>query len=408
MILKPIAGITTEGFSYDLPEERIALFPAEVRDDSRLLIRHRDGRLEQDRFRNIVSYLPADTEVFRNNSKVIPARLIFTSPSGLRIELFCLQPVEPTDYDLSLSASGSCTWECMVGNLKRFKEDAVFMDIPVKGSVVRLHAEKLLRKDNVATIRFSWDQDAVSFGTLLAAAGRTPLPPYIRREVVEQDREWYQTIYSRLDGSVAAPTAGLHFTQPVLKQLDRKGIRCHDLTLHVGAGTFQPIKTKDVLEHNMHAEFFVLDEKLIQVLATQKKKVTCVGTTSVRALESIYWLGVKLIQSGIQNHSRLEISQWEPYRLPQLYTMQQSFETLGDWMAHQDEKSLLVPTQLMIVPGYEFRVTDTLVTNFHQPRSTLLLLIAAFIGDNWKEVYQHALENGFRFLSYGDSSLLFS
>ena len=407
MFLKPFADITPEQFSYELPEEKIALFPAEVRDDSRLLIRMPDGKLEQDHFRNIASYLPADSKVFRNNSRVIPARLIFTGQSGSRIELFILKPVEPSDYALSLSSSESCIWECMVGNQKRFKADTLFMDIPVQGNRVHLSAERLHRKDNVTRIRFSWDHDALSFGTILAAAGRTPLPPYIRRELVEQDRERYQTIYSRFDGSVAAPTAGLHFTRPVLEQLSLKGIPCHDLTLHVGAGTFQPIKTSHILEHEMHAEFFALDEELLQILANLKKKGTCVGTTSVRTLESVYWLGVKLIQSGKQNHNILEIDQWEPYQLPQQYTLQQSFETLGDWIAKQDKKSFLVSTRLMIVPGYEFRVTDTLITNFHQPRSTLLLLIAAFIGDDWKAVYQYALENNFRFLSYGDSSLLF-
>jgi S-adenosylmethionine:tRNA ribosyltransferase-isomerase len=407
MFLISFADIEPERYSYVLPEERIALFPAKTRDDSRLLIRNSNGRLEQDHFRNIASYLPASSEVFRNNSKVIPARLIFTSQSGSRIELFCLKPVEPSDYALSLSVPRSCIWECMVGNLKRFKADTLFMDVPFKDTRVRLMAEKLQRKDNVATIRFSWDHDSVSFGALLAEAGSTPLPPYIRRAVVHQDRERYQTIYSRFDGSVAAPTAGLHFTQPVLEQFSLKGIRCHDLTLHVGAGTFQPIKTSHVLEHQMHEECFVLDEELLRILATLKKKVTCVGTTSVRTLESIYWLGVKLIHLGKNSNTRMEIGQWESYQLPQHYTFQQSFETLVDWMDKQDKKSLLVSTRLMIIPGYDFRVTDTLITNFHQPRSTLLLLIAAFIGDNWKDVYQYALENGFRFLSYGDSSLLF-
>lgn len=407
MILEPFADIAPEHFNYDLPEERIALFPADIRDNSRLLIRKPDGKLHQDLFRNVAGYLPAGTHIFMNNSKVIPARLVFTGNSGSRIELLCLRPLEPSGYALSLSSGKTCIWECMVGNLKRFRAGPLLMHIVVNNVNICLRAEKLWHHENIAGIRFSWDPAAVSFGVVLSGAGKTPLPPYIKREAVEKDRERYQTVYSKHDGSVAAPTAGFHFTASVFEQLRQKGITWHDLTLHVGAGTFQPVKSGRITEHEMHAEIFYLDRELMRNLIKLDSKVTCVGTTSVRTLESIYWLGVKILHSGDVPGCRLQIGQWEPYGLPRQYSIQESFKALWEWLVKQDELTFAASTQLMIVPGYDFRVTDALITNFHQPRSTLLLLIAAFIGESWKEVYQYALENGFRFLSYGDSSLLF-
>lgn len=407
MTLEPFADITTEQYTYDLPEERIALFPADNRDDSRLLIRKKDGTLGQDSFRNLSRHLRPGSSIFMNNSKVIPARLLFTKDTGSRIEVFCLNPTEPSDYARSLSATSTCVWECMVGNMKRFNKGSLLMFPEINGTRVILRAEKLSQNGNIAEVRFSWEPDTINFAAILSEIGKTPLPPYIKREAMELDRERYQTVYSKHNGSVAAPTAGLHFTASVFEQLRRKKITSHELTLHVGAGTFQPIKSSRVLDHEMHAEVFTVRRDLIRILADADSRVTCVGTTSVRTLESLYWLGVKIIQTGGPADGNLQIEQWEPYYLPQKYSMKQSFEAFGEWMEQRREKELAGSTRLMIVPGYEFRAVDTLITNFHQPRSTLLLLIAAFIGESWKDTYHYALQNGFRFLSYGDSSLLF-
>lgn len=407
MPLKPIGVVSPRQYSYNLPDERIALFPSEKRDNSRLLIRRKDGSLDQDVFKNLARHLPGGSHVYFNNSKVIPARLVFTKDTGSRIELFCLNPVEPYDYALSLSAEQSSTWECMVGNMKRFRSSSLVMKIQVSGDTIMLKAEKISQKGNIAVIRFSWDNNALSFADILSKAGKTPLPPYIKREVTEPDRHWYQTVYSKYDGSVAAPTAGLHFTRYVLDQLSYKGIKCHELTLHIGAGTFQPMKSKLIRDHIMHAEWFRVTADLVHMLAETDTRVTCVGTTTVRTLESLYWLGVKIIQSGGILPHGLHIEQWEVYDLPREYSLKQSFEAFREWISKQNVNEFVASTKLMIVPGYEFKVTDTLITNFHLPQSTLLLLIAAFIGESWKDVYQFALDHEFRFLSYGDSSLLF-
>ncbi|MBN1791873.1 MAG: S-adenosylmethionine:tRNA ribosyltransferase-isomerase [Bacteroidales bacterium] len=404
--MKPIADISPHQFSYDLPDDRIALFPDEYRDNSRILIRNGDGSLQQDTFRNLASYLPGDSHVFLNNSKVIPARLVFTKETGSRVELFCLRPINPADYVLSLSATEYCTWECMVGNLKRFTGSSLEMNVNMDEGTVVLRADKVSLAGNIAIIRFSWDK-AIRFGAILYSAGQTPLPPYIKRETTELDRQRYQTVYSKYDGSVAAPTAGLHFTEYILDQLQQKNIHCHELTLHIGAGTFQPMKSEKIRDHKMHAETFRITADLIHTLAGMEARVICVGTTSVRALESLYWLGVKIIQSGGRITGGLQLDQWEVYDLPRSYSMKEAFGAFREWIDEQDAKELFASTKIMIVPGYEFRVTDTLITNFHQPQSTLLLLIAAFIGDSWRDVYRYALDQDFRFLSYGDSSLLF-
>ncbi len=404
--MKPIADISPHQFSYDLPDDRIALFPAEYRDNSRILIRNGDGSLQQDTFRNLASYLPGDSHIFFNNSKVIPARLIFTKETGSHIELFCLRPIDPADYVRSLAATEYCTWECMVGNLKRFTGNSLEMKVNIDESTVILRADKISLAGNIAIIRFSWDK-AISFAAILYSSGQTPLPPYIKRETTELDRQSYQTVYSKCDGSVAAPTAGLHFTEYIFDQLRQKNIHCHELTLHIGAGTFQPMKSEKVRDHEMHAETFRITADLIHTLAEMDTRVICVGTTSVRTLESLYWLGVKIIQSGGRITGGLLLDQWEVYDLPRTYSMKEAFRAFREWIDEQDAKELFASTKIMIVPGYEFRVTDTLITNFHQPQSTLLLLIAAFIGDSWRNVYQYALEQDFRFLSYGDSSLLF-
>ena len=405
--MKPFADISPDQFYYVLPDNRIAVFPAGIRDNSRLLIREKDGALHQDTFRNLCDYLVEDSHLFFNNSKVIPARLVFTKETGSCIEIFCLKPEEPSDYALSLSATKTCSWECMVGNLKRFSSDSLQLAISTSNINLTLKAEKFSQTGNSVIIKFTWNNDRVNFAEILSLVGKTPLPPYIKRDPSAIDRERYQTIYSKFDGSVAAPTAGLHFTNYVFERLAKKHISRHDITMHVGAGTFQPIKTKQIIDHKMHAEFFKVTPALLQLLATMPGRVACVGTTTVRTLESIYWLGIKIIQSNDLAIHSLHLDQWEPYKLPSGYTMKQSFEAFGGWMVKRKIKETMASTSLMILPGYRFKVVDTLVTNFHQPRSTLLLLIAAFIGKSWKETYYFALQQGFRFLSYGDSSLLF-
>jgi S-adenosylmethionine:tRNA ribosyltransferase-isomerase len=409
MFLKPIDNILSGEYTYALPDERIASYPVTRRDGSQLLIRRKQGTLERDNFCNLASYLDKDSHMVFNNSRVIPARMIFTKHSGTRIELFCLRPVEPVSYASSLASVGECTWECIVGNLKRFREDILSMKIVINSKDCILRAQKIKQSGNTVEVRFSWDNEGVTFAGLLSAAGQTPLPPYIRRKPEESDRSRYQTIYSVVEGSVAAPTAGLHFTDEVFGQLREKNISLHEVTLHVGAGTFQPIKTPSVLDHDMHAEYFSVSGSLIEKLEKLDRGIVAVGTTSVRTLESLYWMGVKILQENKDSRNGgLQLGQWEAYHLPQQIPVKQAFAALSRYREIGGMKEIAASTKLMIVPGYKFRVVNTLITNFHQPGSTLLLLVAAFMGEQWKEVYQYALDNGFRFLSYGDSSLLFA
>jgi S-adenosylmethionine:tRNA ribosyltransferase-isomerase len=403
----PFENIILPEYTYNLPESRIASFPAINRDDSLLLIRNADGSISQDHFRNIAGYLEASCQLVFNNSKVIPARLNFVKSSGARIELFCLAPLNPSGYDQALASTSSCEWECMAGNLKRFNSGPLLMHLTIGQKIIHLRAEKTKQTDNLVHIRFSWQDHLVSFAEILSVVGKTPLPPYIKREPVEMDRERYQTVYSKHQGSVAAPTAGLHFTANVLEQLRRKCISMHEVTLHVGAGTFQPIKSDSLINHVMHTEFIHVSRDFIASMAGFKKPVVAVGTTSVRTLESLYWLGVKILKQDKLTPNDLWLDQWEAYALPQETGLKEAFRALEQWLGLNRMQDLFTSTRLMIVPGYQFRVINTLVTNFHQPGSTLLLLVGAFLGQSWKSVYQYALENGFRFLSYGDSSLLF-
>ncbi len=406
--LNPFEDIRPDQYDYELPEDRIALFPVETRDHSKLLIRSRNGILSHDVFRNIATYLPGGTNLFFNNSRVIPARLIFSKETGARVEIFCLKPVRPSGYAQSLSATRSCLWECLVGNLKRFGNEPLQMEVNTGNEKIILHAEKTLQQGNIVQVLFNWNGSGITFAEIIDRAGKTPLPPYINREVTDADRFRYQTIYSRHDGSVAAPTAGLHFTDGVFNSLAQKDIACHEITLHVGAGTFQPVKADRITDHRMHSEDIVVNSKLLNLLSGLPGRVACVGTTTVRTLESLYWMGVKIIKSGDQTSAELKLDQWEAYRLDGSYTLKESFEAFAEWYSKRNTEEMVVSTRLMILPGYRFRVADTLITNFHQPRSTLLLLIAAFIGDSWKETYAYALENGFRFLSYGDSSIFYN
>jgi len=401
-----IEHISPSQYSYELPDNRIAAFPADRRDNSRLLVHNANGHLHEDVFSNIASYFPENSELFFNNSKVIPARLIFPTLSGPKVEIFCLRPTGPSGYAGALSATRSSTWECMIGNMKKFKEPVVQLPVQTDKGILVLAAEKIRLSGNTAEIRFTWDHGDISFAEIISIAGRTPLPPYIKRDPVPADRERYQTVYSKIDGSVAAPTAGLHFTDEVLRTLAEKRIAFHEITLHVGAGTFQPIKTGLVKDHKMHAEYFEVTRSMAEELACMKKRVTCVGTTTVRTLESLYWIGARFASVPDVPDS-LHLGQWEPYSLREC-PVSEAFDALARWFRIMHTEKVMASTSFMIVPGYRFKMTDKLITNFHQPGSTLLLLIAAFIGDSWKKTYNYALLNGFRFLSYGDSSLLYN
>jgi S-adenosylmethionine:tRNA ribosyltransferase-isomerase len=406
-VLQPFENIKLQEFTYNLPEDKIAAFPKANREESLLLVRKSDGSLSQDLFRNLDAYLDKGSHLVFNNSRVIPARLIFTKPTGSKIELFCLAPVNPSGYDQSLSSRSACIWECIAGNLKRFKSDELQMNIFISQRNLVLRAQRIRQTGNLIHIRFLWQDNEITFAEILSAAGRIPLPPYIKREADENDRERYQTVYAKRDGSVAAPTAGLHFTEKVLEKLIKKGVSMDEITLHVGAGTFSPIKSDSLLKHHMHEEFMQVKQKIVTDLAGLKMPVVAVGTTSVRTLESLYWLGVKILADEKLPVSDLKLGQWEAYELPQNISVTDAFCALDQWLALNKLSELFTSTRLMIIPGYRFRVVNTLITNFHQPGSTLLLLVAAFAGKSWKSTYQYALDNGFRFLSYGDTSLLF-
>jgi S-adenosylmethionine:tRNA ribosyltransferase-isomerase len=402
----PIDHINLKQYTYSLPDDRIAMYPAEARDQSKLLVRMPSGELSSDLFANIQQYLKSGSHLFFNNSKVIPARLIFFNDTGARIEIFCLKPVDPADYELSLSRHTNCVWECMIGNLKKFNRSEIELTLAINNAAFKLKAEKLDINGNIAIIRFTWNSEILTFAEVLSFAGQTPLPPYIKRHSVSSDRERYQTIYSSAEGSVAAPTAGLHFTSEVFKLIADKNISCHEVTLHVGAGTFQPIKKDNILDHEMHAEYFSITEDTINDLLRANGKVTCVGTTTVRTLESLYWIGVKLCINPEILPGELGLEQWECYHLQSDIPADKAFSAIDQWLKKFNLKHTMVPTRLMIVPGYSFHIAGNLITNFHQPGSTLLLLIAAFLGESWRAMYDHALKNGFRFLSFGDSSLL--
>lgn len=399
MYIKP-QNIKIEDYTYDLSEHRIAKYPLDKRDESKLLI-YNKGSVAKDVFKHIDQYIDPNTTWVFNNTKVIQARLHFFKETGAKIEIFCLEPIEPSDYVLAFQQTESITWKCIVGNLKKWKEKDLKKIITIDNSEITLTAKKKGSEGNSQIIEFSWNNSGVTFSEILENIGATPIPPYLNRESESIDKDRYQTVYSKLKGSVAAPTAGLHFTQDVLEKLQSKGVTLEEVTLHVGAGTFTPVKSETIDEHNMHTEHFVVTKTTIQHLLNSEQ-IIAVGTTSVRTIESLHWLGVKL-----KLHKKLDthISQWEAYQLPD-YSKKDSLEALLNYMNKNNLNELNASTQIMIFPGYQFKLVDILVTNFHQPKSTLLLLIAAFIGEDWKKVYDFALENDFRFLSYGDSSIL--
>ncbi len=395
--------IRISDYDYTLPEERIAKFPLEHREDSKLLL-YKRGMISEDRFSHIGNHLPQGSMLVFNNTKVIRARLIFHKETGARIEVFCLEPYDPADYERAFSVKGEAQWKCIVGNLKKWKEGPLHIDFETDGVSCRLSAEKVEATGKEQIIRFSWNAD-MTFGQLLDALGRIPIPPYLRRESEESDNSRYQTVYSRYEGSVAAPTAGLHFTPEIFEALQREGHPFGEVTLHVGAGTFLPVKTDRVIEHHMHTEHFEIKLSVLRDLILHDGNVTAVGTTSVRTLESLPALGCRILQHGTPD-AETPVGQWEIYDVPETLKATRLLGALVEWMEAQSMDRIRTATRIMIMPGYRFRIVTSLITNFHQPKSTLLLLVSALIGDRWREVYRYALDNGFRFLSYGDSSLL--
>lgn len=397
-------NICISDYDYPLPEERIAKFPLERREQSKLLL-CRDGRVSEDRFFEVGKYLPEGSLLVFNNTKVIRARLVFYKETGARIEIFCLEPHDPADYERAFAAKESSEWSCIVGNLKKWKDGPLHIDFELSACSCRLSAEKVSAGEKEQIVRFRWDVD-LSFGQLLETLGRIPIPPYLRRESEELDNSRYQTVYSRFEGSVAAPTAGLHFTPEVIGRLRAEGHPTAEVTLHVGAGTFLPVKAGNAAEHPMHTEHFEITLDALQGILEHIDRITAVGTTSMRTLESLAALGCRVLLDGTPDERR-SVGQWEIYDMPERIGGRESLEALAGYMEHARLQKLKASTQIMIVPGYRFRVASSLITNFHQPQSTLLLLVSAFIGERWKEVYDYALAHDFRFLSYGDSSLLF-
>lgn len=397
--------INISDYDYELPEDRIAQYPVAERDNSQLLI-FKDQKISKDLFSNISTHLPPGSLLVFNNTRVIRARILFRKDSGALVEILCLEPLMPSDYGLSFGSESPVEWKCIVGNLKKWKTGILKTRFMSGDSVNNLFAEKLGPEGEAWRIKFSWDNNELKFADVIESCGHIPIPPYINRDDEKVDNIRYQTVYSRVNGSVAAPTAGLHFTDSVFKKLRSADIKTAEITLHVGAGTFQPVKTENIYQHEMHTEHFFTDQKTLKLLLKNIGKIIPVGTTSVRTLESLYWLGVKLLIKMTGNHEKLILGQWEAYDLPQKITPAESIGALLKHMQINDIRLLQGSTSILIVPGYDFRMTDGIITNFHQPRSTLLLLISAYTGKKWKELYIFALENNFRFLSYGDSSLL--
>jgi len=397
--------IELDDYDYDLPSERIAQYPVIERDRSQLLV-FKGDKISKDIFRNIDNYLPSDSLLVFNNTRVIRARILFRKETGAAIEIFCLEPLSPIEYELSFSSREPVEWKCIIGNLKKWKGGKIMTPFVYLGKEYELTAEKLQPEGDAWRIRFIWNSLGKSFGEVIEATGHIPLPPYINREDEAEDITRYQTVYSRIKGSVAAPTAGLHFTNNVLEKLSKKGIKSVEVTLHVGAGTFQPIKSRNISGHEMHCEHFFVTAKTIELLLDNQGKIIPVGTTSVRTLESLYWLGVKLKHNPLSCRSELSLGQWEEYDLETKVSVKESMEALLNLLRERNLSYIHASTSIMIIPGYDFRMINGIITNFHQPRSTLLLLISAWIGINWKKIYCFALENSFRFLSYGDCSLL--
>lgn len=402
-LLEKASQIDLSKFKYDLPDDRIAKFPLEKRDHSQLL-HYLNGKITHQHFYNITELLPKKSSLIFNNTKVIPARIHFKKQSGANVEIFLLSPVEPTpEVAQAMLVKGKCVWHCMIGNRKRWKEkDQLERFFETKNGKVKVTASYYNHEENF--IQFEWDNDTIPFVEIVEMMGSTPLPPYLNRSATEEDKPRYQTVYSKNEGAVAAPTAGLHFTDEILSQI-QKSHNIHELTLHVGAGTFQPIKTDNVIEHDMHCEQIQMEKSTIEFLASTEDQIIAVGTTSIRTLESAYWYGIQLIK---ESKKEFNIKKLYPYEIgfDHLPSRKESFRAILNHMEEENIESIHGDTEIFIFPGYEFQVVNGLITNFHQPESTLILLISAFIGDDWKKVYDAALDHDYRFLSYGDSSLL--
>ncbi len=398
--------IRIEDYNYSLPDERIAKFPLPKRDESKLLL-YRNGEISESIFKHITDYLPQNVLMVFNNTRVIQARLLFQKETGARIEIFCLEPIEPHDYALIFQETRRCSWTCLVGNLKKWKEGKLSKTILIKDQPVVLTADKKESHGDTHLIEFTWDNEAYTFADILDAAGVLPIPPYLHRETEKSDLQTYQTVYSKIKGSVAAPTAGLHFTPEVLADIDARGIGREEVTLHVGAGTFKPVKCDTIEGHEMHTEFISVRRSSIERIKNNLGNIIAVGTTSVRTLESLYYMGVILDSNPEATSEDLVVKQWMPYDTNNnRLTAEHALQNILDYLDKHDADTLVTATQIIIAPGYAFKIVKGIVTNFHQPKSTLLLLISAFVKGNWKSIYEYALEHDFRFLSYGDSSLL--
>ena len=404
--LSLIRQININAYDYALPDERIAKFPLKKRDRSKLLI-YRKGEVTESIFNRLPDLLPEKSLVVFNNTRVIQARLLFMKDTGAQIEIFCLEPEAPSDYSQNFQSREQCRWICLVGNSKRWK-GALKRTLKSENKEVVLTAERLQTMGLTHSVLFKWDNPDYTFADLLDAAGVLPIPPYLHRNTEESDLHAYQTVYAKIKGSVAAPTAGLHFTSDILKALDKRGCKREELTLHVGAGTFRPVQTETIGEHEMHAEYFAVNRSTIAALIDYADHITAVGTTSLRTLESLYYIGATLAAYPDVAMDKLIIKQWTPYenQLPQL-TSDEALNYILKYLEANNLEKLITSTQLMIAPGYAFHIVNNLITNFHQPNSTLLLLVSAFVKGDWKKIYDYALMHDFRFLSYGDSSLLF-
>ena len=400
-----IPDIRIEDYNYPLPDERIAKYPLAERDSSKLL-RYVDGKVDEHTFRDITEFLPENAIMVFNDTKVVPARLHFVRPTGARIEIFCLQPVDPVEYNLAFASTQTCTWKCVIGNAKKWKNDTLNLYLPEnhggKAAELNMKADLVSREGETGIVTFHWDGN-LPFSNVLEICGTIPIPPYLNRDSEAIDTERYQTLYARIRGSVAAPTAGLHFTDSVLAKIREKGIDMETVCLHVGAGTFLPVKDSEVAKHPMHREPFVVTKAFLKDLIDSHKKVIAVGTTSVRTLESLYYIGVSCIEKG---HPE-DVEQWAPYTREYSYSTEEALRAIVNYLEQTSQDALTAGTRIIIVPGFKFRIVDILVTNFHQPESTLILLVSAFVGGDWKTIYDYALAHDFRFLSYGDSSLLF-
>ena len=395
-------------FNYPLPDERIAKFPLPVRDQSKLLL-YRHGEVTEDIFTSLPDYLPANSLMIFNNTKVIQARLHFHKETGALIEVFCLEPIQPNDYALNFQQTEHAAWLCMIGNLKKWKEGALKREITVKGKPLTLTAERGACHGTSHWVDFRWNNPEITFADILEVFGELPIPPYLNRETQESDKETYQTVYSKIKGSVAAPTAGLHFTPRVLDALREKGVALAELTLHVGAGTFKPVKSEEIEGHEMHTEYISVNRSTLEKLVAHEGKAIAVGTTSVRTLESLYHIGVTLLHNPNATEEDLHVKQWQPYETALETAATPAVDALQAIIAYLDRhhmETLHSSTQIIIAPGYEYRIVKAMVTNFHQPQSTLLLLVSAFLHGDWRKIYDYALAHDFRFLSYGDSSLL--